>query len=173
MKIKTDFVTNSSSTNYMFIFKGNTKEELYTILKKYSDSFNLEHEDYDKTKSNITVKDIIDSIEECIDQILPDYVVSVKIKPIDILIEKIRKIKKSYENHDDNDWYDEIIMRYLKLYDSTKTAKKIGLNSYLEIEFGDNDGHICGGRIGDTMDYEGRHIRLSNDEIMLLTDGMR
>jgi len=34
MRIRNGFVTNSSSTNFIFMFKGNKKEELFDLIKK-------------------------------------------------------------------------------------------------------------------------------------------
>ena len=41
MKIRTDFITNSSSTTFFFIFKGN-KNSLLDLIAKHSKIFNID-----------------------------------------------------------------------------------------------------------------------------------
>ena len=45
MKFKGDFVTNSSSTAFFFIFKGRKLEKMYDLIDKYSRKFEM-HVDY-------------------------------------------------------------------------------------------------------------------------------
>ena len=49
-------------------------------------------------------------------------------------------------------------------------AIKYGLDHYVEVSFGDNDGMICGGRIGCTMDYSGRSINLNQKDFMVMVE---
>lgn len=178
MKIKTDFITNSSSTNFIFIFKGNTKEDLYAILRNNSPFFKLEYKDYNNVTYNITVEDIIDSIEKCID-CKSEYSKTVRIQPIDILIKEVKSLRETYEqktitenDYRSNDWIEFLNKENLKL-NYSENAKTIGLNSFIEIEFGDNHGDISNCIIGEVMDYKGRNIYLSTNKIMLLSEIMR
>jgi len=49
-------------------------------------------------------------------------------------------------------------------------TKSKGLNSVLQIGFGDNHGDVCGGDVGTVMDYEGRHIRINKDDFVVITE---
>ena len=77
MKIKTDFVTNSSSTSYFFIFKGKDENDLFKIMKNHWDRFEYqscydnnkiinvyEIIEYMKSEGYLKVVSITDSIEE-------------------------------------------------------------------------------------------------------------
>lgn len=52
MKLKTDFVTNSSSTSYMFIFKGKSIEDLFKIMKNNWSDFEINNS-YDEIEINV------------------------------------------------------------------------------------------------------------------------
>ena len=67
MKIKSDFVTNSSSTSFFFIFNGD-KNNLFDLIKQNSKSFNLKYVDYNnntiKTDENFVIESINNKINK-------------------------------------------------------------------------------------------------------------
>lgn len=182
MKIK-GFVTNSSSTNFIFIFDGETKEDLYKILKKYPRFFDLEYNPFDGgTLFKIDVDQVIEAIESVVNKNI-SYPGPVIVQNIDQVIkdreERIEHQKEYYEESVAEDPKRSIgfildwMMENEELIHMIKSAKRIGMKSVLEIQFGDNNGHISGGDIGVTMDYQGRYINLSSLDITILTEQNR
>jgi len=184
MRIKS-FVTNSSSTNFIILFDGETKKDLYRILRKYSMFFDLklkiEFESGQDDTYKTDVEQVIKAIESVIDKGIP-YQEPVVIRDLNTLVkdreEEIKReeefmrgekaISKSFTS---SLW--EWVEENKGLLDEIKRAKQRGLKSVLEIQFGDNDGHISDPGIGSTMDYEGRYIDLSTPDIKIITEQRR
>jgi len=169
----------------MMIFDGETKEDLYRILRKYpmffDIEFNLEFESGQNDIYKIDVEQVIKAIDSVIDKD-NRYCEPVVIRNINILIEdkeeEIRREKKFMEGEMGSskgsisslyEWIEENIERLNEI----KRVKSRGLKSVLEVQFGDNDGHISGTGIGNAMDYEGRHIDLSTPDIKIITEQKR
>jgi hypothetical protein len=51
--------------------------------------------------------------------------------------------------------------------------KKRGFKTVHIIGFGDNHGEICGGIVGNVMDYAGRHIYIDKDGFIVFTEQNR
>ncbi len=182
MKTK-GFVTNSSSTNFIIMFDGETKEDLYKILEKYPRFFDLEYDPFDGgTLFKVDVNQVIEAIESVVDKNI-SY-------PGPVIVQNIDQIIKDREGRIEHqkEYYEESVAKDPKksitfmldwmtaneeLLDMIKSAKRRGMKSVLEIQFGDNDGHISGGVIGTTMDYQGRYINLSSLDITILTEQNR
>ena len=63
MKLRQGFVSNSSSTSFYMIVKGNSIENLFFMLKKYGDYFNLSYEDCNGKLLRCTYTDIISELK--------------------------------------------------------------------------------------------------------------
>lgn len=183
MKIKSKAVTNSSSTSFMFAFRGTTAAELFTAMRKNKVFFELSSTLWEGALSNCNVDDIIEAMIPLFDSALGYH--STDIQPIEKVIKEryeseessknfiIEDIKRKRDAGDDfggdHYWMEHII-------EEGETTKKLdmarqrGLNSVIIIGFGDNDGEISGGKVGNLMDYAGRHINLSTPEIMVVTE---
>ena len=176
MKIKSDFVTNSSSTSFTFAWKGD-KIDLMKELIKHSKDFDLQYEDYEDKLLTVDVWDIVRSIDDVMKNNPEDAYYKPEIVSID---EKIKEVKRSIEyykelaNDDDTGrWWSDSLEEEeekLKLFESIKEK---GLLSTFTIGFGDNHGEICGGRIGYTMDYRGRHISINDSGLLVTTEQNR
>jgi len=181
MKVKTDFITNSSSTGFIFMFKGNSKIMFYKNLVEHSDKFELV---YDKSYGNKPPDIIKCNVWEIIETIDPyirkdegpdrDVWIMKGIEPIEGLLKKVINDhdywKKEQEEHDQfyyKETYEEAQLMLIKV----KEAVSKGFTHYFDIDFG-NDGCISDS-IGDVMDYEGRNIRIDDDELILITEQRR
>lgn len=167
MKIKCDFVTNSSSTSFIFAFKHNI-EGLYEMIRKYKSWFKLINE-YDNYFS-ITHKDVINSLidikaEKMLRDI--DEVLKETNETLDSYIENVKK----YEGH--TDLYSYVIKNTKHNIKMLERAKENGLDTVLTIGFGDNDGEISGPGIGSTMDYAGRYIDIFKEDFVVFTEQNR
>jgi len=184
MKRKLDFVTNSSSTGFIFIFKGNQRTNLFEKMVKYEDEFKLYNE-YGSGKPYINAWEIIKTLDPILSSnkedpyYLPGPIqLSNLIKNVDeelevykkTLIDELKKEKEEAKSWKSSVYTKEYITELTEKVSKLKKAIDNGLDHYVEISFGDNDGLISGGRIGYTMDYEGRHIDINEDDFVVLIE---
>ena len=151
MKIRQGFISNSSSTSFMFIFKGETKEDLYDAIWKNRKDFHLVTDDnysccaeflVDAIESNLTIVELGNRVNS-IDSIIKDLNKSIA----DISGYKLDKRTEKVCI----DEYNGYIGKLIHLKDK-------GFKTILQISFGDNHGDISGGNVGTTMDYESYHF---------------
>jgi len=134
MKIKLDFVTNSSSTSFLFVFRGKELEDLYKSMKNMWSIFEL--------GEGVNVYDLINYKE---------YNRNNPIISIDDKIEEIKKeikyredfIKRNYIAHK----YDEI-QKLESIIEKLKWMKKKGFKNTVELWFEDHN------TIGSIISYE-------------------
>jgi len=192
MKIRHGFISNSSSTSFTFIFKGNGVEDLCAILPSYASNFRLRYEMWsmmdndEKEIYRCDVNDIINSLKSVVkDRPKEEDYYTVYARHIDEVLESIKEeIEQAKERQiefflrEDRPEYlerqychhlDELIDEEMNIED----AKNRGLDCVIQIGFGDNHGDIQGGRIGIAMDYEGRYIRINQDDLVVITEQNR
>ena len=188
MKIREGFVSNSSSTSFTFCFKGDKLQTLYEMIVKYSKYFELSMDEpyyFDKSKDTIScdAADVVKSIKAVVKANRKSKWYKIEVISLDDLIRKYQEIldsdtrefereKKDPKNTND-EWssifYTQDIAHNKKLIQKVNRLKEKGLTHCVEIGFGDNHGDICGGDIGNLMDYEGRNISISNNEFAVFT----
>lgn len=184
MKIKQDFVTNSSSTGFIFIFKGNQRTDLFEMMVKYGDNFKLHNEYYDGA-DYINVWDLIKALDPILSSTKQDpwYLPGpTKLKNLfetierelkanqDTLQDELKKEKKDPMEWKSSEYTKEYIKDNKEKLAKLKKAIENGLDHYVEVSFGDNDGMISGNRLGSTMDYEGRNININQKDFMIMIE---
>jgi hypothetical protein len=185
MKIKQDFVTNSSSTSFTFVFEGD-KFDLYKALLKHKEKFDLVFEDYMNFTHKINVWDVIRAIDSVIRNSPEELWILPNARSVDDVITEYKSSKAYFQKLVEERPWSKTSFKLTSMYNSleeverTQTkidllnkAKEKGLTKVFVIGFGDNDGEICGGIIGPTMDYEGRNINIDDDDLMILTEQNR
>ena len=189
MKTRTGFVSNSSSTSFTFIFKGNDVKALCDTIWKYRDHFKLS---CDFGWSNLAdsvyhcnAQSVVEAIEGAFEQYKNDKYDKLEVVSIDKHIENLvgtirnndetiaedkKKNEKLYSCVDIYERYNERVSEDIK---QLRAAKKKGCTSVLVIGFGDGDGEVSGGDVGYCMDYKGREIHLYEKDFVVLTEQCR
>jgi hypothetical protein len=187
MKIKNDFITNSSSTNFFFIFKGpRCVKSLVSAVWNHKKAFTLSYYLDETSNWSCKCQDIVEDIERCVKNSLgKDEWDSVKIVTLDKKIsetDEMIKSEKAYHkdwliDHPDDKTMDKITKEGIKYLEQRKRklqhAKNKGFENALEMEWGDNHGHVSGGETGFAMDYAGKNIRINSDDLVVFTEQNR
>ena len=177
MKIRTGFVSNSSSTSFTFIFKGSKIKELFYLITKYDQYFDLYFTPYEEKKLHCTAEDVVKSMKRVKSN---SDLVSIKsfhqnieseIKLLEKRIEKVKcdRVSKEFEAK----WDEEYLFEILNKKSSIEEAIEEGFEKVLIIDFGDNHGDISGGKVGYCMDYEGRSIDINKPDLIVTTEQNR
>lgn len=185
MKIKHDFVTNSSSTGFIFLFKGDKRTDLFEKMVKYGEKFKLYNEYHGSGGDYINVWDLIKTLDPILssnDQdpwYLPGPLDTAKLLETredelnqleEMLISELEREKKDSGGWKASKYTKDSIRDVEHRLKKIKEALEYGLDHYIEVSFGDNDGMISGGKIGMTMDYSGRSINLNEKDLMVLVE---
>jgi hypothetical protein len=181
MKTRQGFVSNSSSTSFFFIIKEPTEKCLYDMIRKYKDRFNLSTKWDNTENTSCNHIDVIDELEKVFakaprnewDEPLGFSILS-KIGDLEIEIEenKQRSIDSKEPDYA-RKWWREDIYRAESDIGLLKEASKNGLTWIYNIQFGDNHGDVCGGRIGCTMDYAGQGMEINTPDFVVYTEPNR
>jgi hypothetical protein len=186
MKIKQDFVTNSSSTGFIFLFKGNQRTDLFEKMVKYGDKFKLYNEYHGSGGDYIDVWDLIKELDPILSSTKEDPWYLPGPTETSKLLEKLEdelkhtketlkeELKNEKENPDkgwkSSNWTKDSLVDIEARLKKVKAAVECGLDHYVEVSFGDNDGMICGGKLGVTMDYSGRDIDLNQRDFKVMVE---
>jgi len=182
MKIKGDFITNSSSTNFFFIFKGN----LYKQLLEHSDAFDVTFISYDNSIFRANVHEIIQAIKDLRKVEKWDRKSSWQ---YDVKVEKLSEIEKDIKEEigyiekeikenaqkkiGSYSWKYHYLAELKDQLRLVKDARSRKFRRFLRIGFGDNDGDVCAGNLGTAMDYEGRKIKIDDEKLIVFTQQNR
>ena len=176
MRIKNDFVTNSSSTNFLFAFSGDTRKDLYKSIIDHDSCFFLcmEYDGFiecipkeEGRTISCRAEDVIEALKS-VRRKTKIITIDEKIKEFEEEVERIKGYDINYPNR-----YACFIYECKSRIAILNYAKELGITSVLEVNFGDNDGPFSGTKIGMIMDYEGRYINILSDSLVVLTDQRR
>jgi hypothetical protein len=175
MKIRTGFISNSSSTSFTFCIKGNTIKDLFTLFRKYHKKFDLQYDDY-----KINAETIIGSIKalEPTTNTRRRWGGYRLVPMAEVLDDSIKRMESIMGYIQDEkigmmDYYKEELEDSKEKISYVKKLINKGFNTAIMIGFGDNDGEISGGAVGITMDYEGRGIKMNEPDFVIMTEQNR
>lgn len=166
MKIKNGFVTNSSSTSFMFFVPGNfTFNKIEKAIKKYSGNLKTEAYEDSATQEEIveTLLDVIRTKETIkIDEQLRE------LKEVDLPYwEEVVEMEKA------QDYVFEIIKETKERIKILEELKGRNFKRFVKVNCGDSEGDIRGRPIGNIMDYENRDWNTNQDDFVVMTEQNR
>lgn len=176
MKTRNGFVSNSSSTSFTFIHKGEDLTDLCVLIMRWHQYFDLTYPfDFgdENRPMHITAFDVMEAIQT----------LSLEARSIDAHIEECtgraerclewatqeRDVRQHSMASEYMNSYHEAMQVVIEL----ERLKQQGFTTVHVIDFGDNHGDIMGVGVGDIMDYAGRDINMRKDDLVIWTEQNR
>jgi hypothetical protein len=166
MKVRLGFITNSSSTNHIMMWKG-SQYDLKKFLMENLSVFPTESDGYNQ-KYVVEKGEILDAILSMINNAMNKEAIKEELQ------NRLERAERWYEEEKERkdswsvDWEKEELEFAKKLLNSAEDKDWM-----LEVSFGDNEGDFAGGNIGNIMDYEGRLININEDGFSYTTEQNR
>lgn len=183
MKIRSGFVSNSSSTAFMFVTKGDSIDNLQEQVLKYCSNRFAHMDSYDSDRT-FDVYDVVREMKEvyssCKDS---NYHEVGKFQPIDGFIEKLekdaswcedqlekeeREEKKSKPSYSFVDYYRKQIGVTRERAQELREAKERGFTHVFTVDFG-NDGMVDG-EVGDAVRGNGNRIMTVDKDLIVFNE---
>ena len=156
MKIKNDFVTNSSSTSYLFIYKGKTINDLFSIMKDCWRDFELS-----MYGNHTNVYDIISYMRDNHSELNDVPIVD----QIEYFKKRIKETKKWIGKGLNEDYTLKLIQADEAIIELLEYKKKKGFNFVVVSSFSDEGGD----QTGSTLRCYG--LSLDRDKLRVISIG--
>ncbi|MEI6297772.1 MAG: hypothetical protein WCO84_09140 [bacterium] len=154
MLLRLGFVTNSSSTTHIMMWKGD-KGKLRELLEAHASHFNLTYEGYGQDEPyRATSDEVASAILSCLDKTTDAKEYAAGQRADAERNQKYVEEENARRPHG-GDWFQGYVRA---AEDRARRADEF--DHVLQVGFGDNHGDFEGGDLGMTMDYEGRFIRI-------------
>jgi len=156
------------------MWKGN-KEDLLRLLQAHQDRFDLSYgfgPDYTNkhVRYEVSHEEVFRAIEGALSECAT---------PAKVYAEERRLEAEDARKHEEEfvaRWRDDPISRHYRdagVRHDDFARRADDFDWVAEIGFGDNHGMFCGGDLGNCMDYEGRDIRIVQDDLYYDTEQNR
>lgn len=166
-KIRQGFVSNSSSSSFIFNFKTNDKEQCKQIINKYKEYFNLYNLEFNE---ELLPEEVLPLIFDHLDSLDMDYLNDL----LQITSEnKQRYLEELNKSDEFDDMYHDFFIEESFKEDLINDLMKDGFKYYFTMDFGDNHGDVQGGKIGKIMDHLGRYIFITKKDVIMYTEQNR
>jgi len=178
MHVRLGHVTNSSSTNHILMWKG-AKDDLRRLLLAHAEEFPTSTGSAWLEVGEVTVDEIVNAFCDLAERIEPAETFIAQLesqvehyeemiqRQADEIAKKIQEGEKRWINNI-LEWEREYLEEAQRDLEESQ-----GFDWRIEVGFGDNQGDYCGGALGNIMDYEGRHINISEPGFRYKTEQNR
>lgn len=140
MKIRIGFVTNSSSTSYIFYFKGETRKDLQELIKKYKELFNFSYDFYDGEVVKVDYADLVNSLNRERHNSIPCSIENRLLETINEVYEGLKALGEEKPTEIDPYFKYELdhVLGDIEEYETVLEMKNRGMTSVYETEFHDS-----------------------------------
>lgn len=171
MKIRQGFVSNSSSSSFVFIFKSKAQDDSASLTELLmcipNDLFNLKTSNLhpsDRIESQVNHDQVLHRISNSLSN---DFFGQPKFESIDDLVSEIKSDLIWYQG---KSGYESTVSEMKDQISKLCQLKSKGFNKAFTIHFGLNEGHVYGDTVGYVMEQCSDSISYQDKKLCLYTE---